>query len=217
MLVELDQTHVFEKWEKAGTNDEEKHKLFQQVKELNQGYTGGLGAYIENAKKLLKSAADGENPLQGWRPEVPTGVSLEPVTPEYEEYERRGLPEVGSCGFVLVAGGLGERLGYNGIKVELPTQTITNVCYLELYCRQILTMQKKYALDGRKLPLAIMVSDDTNDKTIALLKANRYFGLDPAQISILKQGKVPALTSNAGLISMAGSYCIDGESVIHCC
>ena len=212
LLVELGQTHLFEKWDPPGTHDAEKHAFFAQVDELNNAYgSGGLAGYIANAKGLLKAAAEGQNPLEGWRPEVPQGVVLEPVTPAYERYETQGLLEVGACGFVLVAGGLGERLGYNGIKVELPTQTITHVSYLELYCRQILTMQGKYAAPGYLVPLAIMVSDDTATKTQELLDKHAYFGLERSQVTLMKQGKVPALTNNNAEIAAASTYVIDGE------
>jgi UDP-sugar pyrophosphorylase len=83
----------------------------------------------------------------------------------------------------LVAGGMGERLGYNGIKIELPTQTITNVSYIELYCTQILAIQMKYT-ENIKLPFAIMVSEDTHLKTVALLEANAHYGLDKDQVCI---------------------------------
>ena len=33
-------------------------------------------------------------------------------------------------GFVLVAGGLGERLGYNGIKIEIPMDTCTETRFI---------------------------------------------------------------------------------------
>ncbi len=216
-LVSLGQSHLFEKWDPPGTNDNAKHDFFLQVEELNGSYGGGLSAYIENARVLLKSAAAGDNPLEGWKPQVPQGVSLEPVTPEYEKYEERGLLEVGTCGFVLVAGGLGERLGYNGIKVELPTQTITNVLYLEFYCKQILTMQGKYAnSDEHLIPLAIMVSDDTAAKTEELLRKHSYFGLQQAQVTLMKQGKVPALINNNAEIAAVSPYVIDGKYQQHC-
>ena len=41
----------------------------------------------------------------------------------------------------MVPGGLGERLGYPGIKVELPTEMTTEICFLELYARYILAIQ----------------------------------------------------------------------------
>jgi UDP-sugar pyrophosphorylase len=112
------------------------------------------------------------------------------------------------CGFVLVAGGLGERLGYSGIKVALPTQMTTEMNYLELYCKQILTIQKKYG-NGKLLPFAIMVSDDTVEQTINILKENNHYGLLKSQIKILKQEKVAAMINNDGKISMKNTYEID--------
>ena len=213
LLLSIDQHHLFSKWELPGSNDDKKHAFFSQIKELHESYNvpGGLRAYIANAKKLLESAKNGENPLAGWTPEVPTGASLEPLSPEYEAYENVGLKEIGCCGFVLVAGGMGERLGYSGIKIELPTETTSGTSYIKLYCSQILAMQRKYAQHGMKLPLAIMVSEDTCARTIALLETENYFGLEQSQVTILKQGKVPALTNNAAQIASASAYVIDAK------
>lgn len=48
---------------------------------------------------------------------------------------------VGRCGFVLVAGGLGERLGYGDVKIGLPVEIGTGCRYLEFYCETILAFQ----------------------------------------------------------------------------
>ena len=37
--------------------------------------------------------------------------------------------------FVLVAGGLGERLGFSGIKLALPTEMTTETVYIEFYLK----------------------------------------------------------------------------------
>lgn len=51
-----------------------------------------------------------------------------------DEMEALGLKELESFGFVLIAGGLGERLGYSGIKVDLPVCTIEqDYFYLKYY------------------------------------------------------------------------------------
>jgi hypothetical protein len=42
---------------------------------------------------------------------------------------------------VLVAGGLGERLGYSGIKVALPVESASGTCFLQLYVESILALQ----------------------------------------------------------------------------
>lgn len=39
---------------------------------------------------------------------------------------------------MLVAGGLGERLGYSGIKVALPTELATGTPYLHYYIKVFL-------------------------------------------------------------------------------
>ena len=113
-----------------------------------------------------------------------------------------GLHEIGKCGFVLVAGGLGERLGYGGIKLGLPTELATETTYLQYYIQTILAIQARHG-DGKKLPLCIMVSNDTNAGTVALLKEHNYFGMEEEQITIVQQGDgVPALNDNDATIAM---------------
>lgn len=137
--------------------------------------------------------------------QVPEGKKIEYGTPDFVAAEEKGLLVFKDCGFVLVAGGLGERLGYTDIKVSLPVQVTTGMCYLELYVQQILAMQRysnKLAGTDRVVPLVIMTSDDTHAKTVALLEAHGNFGAAPGQITILKQEKVAAITDNEGHIAM---------------
>lgn len=54
-------------------------------------------------------------------------------------------------------------------------------------------LQAKYKTP---MPLAIMVSDDTHDRTLALLEANQWFGFPKDQLSLLKQEKVASLLDN---------------------
>jgi UDP-sugar pyrophosphorylase len=91
-----------------------------QLQRMDQAYSdGGIVGYIRNAKVLLEKSKQGLNPLDGWVPSVPQGQLFQLGTTEYSEYESLGMAELGKCGFILVAGGLGERLGYSGIKVCL--------------------------------------------------------------------------------------------------
>lgn len=205
-LLQLHQDHLFEDWDPPGENDEAKHSLLAQAARL---IATGLPDYIKRAKKLLAESKAGENPFAGWTPSVPAGVSIDPRhADEFEEVEAFGKGQVGRCGFVLVAGGLGERLGYNGIKVALPSQTLTGTCYLELYCRQIRAVQERYA-GTLRLPFAIMTSDDTHARTEALLAEHGFFGLEPAQVTLLKQEKVAALLDNDARIARQSTYEIE--------
>ncbi len=210
LLVSLDQSHLFKDWDPPGTNDPLKRQFFQQVKKLHTSYPGGLQRYVSNAKTLLLQSKNGENPLDGWVPEVPSGVEITPLSPEAVQLEREGLNEVGRVGFVLVAGGLGERLGYSGIKIELPVETVHHTSYISTYCHSIAAIQERYG-HGIDLPLAIMVSDDTNQHTIDLLEANNYYGLKKSQVTILKQEKVPALLDNDAHFALHAQYEIDAK------
>jgi UDP-sugar pyrophosphorylase len=115
------QSHLFDPTNfNRDTSPSLRRQLASQLEALDMAYQdGGLLGYIKNARKLLGDSRKGVNPLEGWRPSVPEGQSFELGTSAYKQTEARGLQELGSVGFVLVAGGLGERLGYSGIKVSL--------------------------------------------------------------------------------------------------
>jgi hypothetical protein len=114
---------------------------------------------------------------------------------------------------VLVAGGLGERLGYSGIKIALPCETASQVsadpetgpreprAFLALYAQHILALQAASGA-GAPLPLAIMTSDDTHARTAALLADNGDFGLAPGQVTLMKQEKVAALADNEARLAV---------------
>ena len=72
---------------------------------------------------------------------MPNVLSVEFNTPEYYKLEKEGLNHLMETGFILVAGGLGERLGYNNIKVSLPVETFTMIPYLGYYIKKILAIQ----------------------------------------------------------------------------
>uniref|UniRef100_A0A453SM54 Uncharacterized protein n=1 Tax=Aegilops tauschii subsp. strangulata TaxID=200361 RepID=A0A453SM54_AEGTS len=59
----------------------------------------------------------GQNPYDGFTPSVPSGEALTFGDENFVSLEAAGVKEARNAAFVLVAGGLGERLGYKGIKV----------------------------------------------------------------------------------------------------
>jgi len=134
----------------------------------------GLKQYLERGRKLLESSMKGENPFDKYKPEVPTGIFLKPGEQAMDEMEAEGLKELHKTGFVLIAGGLGERLGYSGIKIDLPVSIIEkDYCYLKYYAQYIHACTQRalpFVSDDKKkdfyVPLCIMVSDDTHDRTV---------------------------------------------------
>jgi UDP-sugar pyrophosphorylase len=136
---------------------------------LNKVTPTGMKAYLERGRKLLEDSKNGVNPFDKYRPDVPTGIYLTPGEDKFDHYEKEGVKELSKTGFVLIAGGLGERLGYSGIKIGLPVCTIEpNYCYLKYYCHYVLACYDRalpYIKDSDKssfyVPLCIMTSDDT--------------------------------------------------------
>ncbi|XP_048540407.1 UDP-sugar pyrophosphorylase [Triticum urartu] len=206
MLLNEGQGHLFEHWPEPGVDDDKKKSFFDQVCRLNSSYPGGLAAYIQNAKKLLAESKAGQNPYDGFAPSVPSGEVLTFGDDNFVSLEAAGVKEAHNAAFVLVAGGLGERLGYKGIKVALPRETTTGKCFLQHYIESILALQEASCkMEGEchtKIPFAIMTSDDTNALTIKLLESNSYFGMEPSQVKILKQEKVACLADNDARLAL---------------
>jgi len=171
---------------------------------LDESYPGGLPAYLSKAQTLLKESAEGLNPFDDYKALVPDGESLQFQDDAFDKAEQIGLDVCGDSTFVLVAGGLGERLGYSGIKLSLETNLVTGKCYLQDYCEYILALQSKCRNrsgdNDIRIPLVIMTSGDTDAPTKQLLKDNNNFGMDDDMITIVTQDKVPALKDgSAGL------------------
>lgn len=161
---------------------------------MNKNTPGGLIGYCDRARGLLHSSMKGENPFDNYKPEVPNGVFLKPGENDFEDMEYEGIKELYKTGFVLIAGGLGERLGYSGIKVDLPVCTIeTDYCYLKYYAQYVQACYDRampFVKDDDKanfyVPFCIMTSDDTHERTIALLERYNYFNLGQNRIDIVK-------------------------------
>jgi len=215
------QKHVYDEWPEAGTDDEGKVQLAEQIADLDTSYPGGLPAYLSKARALLKESADGTNPFADFSASVPSGESLSYDSPveddhhgmTFAEAEQTGLTGIKDVAFVLVAGGLGERLGYSGIKLSLETNLLTNKSYLEIYVKYIQAMQHmaevKSGEENVRIPLVIMTSGDTDPLTRKLLEDNDNFGMDPGQIQIVCQDKVAALKDSIAGLSMKNKWTIE--------
>ncbi|KAK9072628.1 hypothetical protein SSX86_009063 [Deinandra increscens subsp. villosa] len=206
-LLEIGQGHLFEDWPDPGVEDDEKISFIDQVALLNLSYPGGLTSYIKTARGLLADSKAGKNPFDGFKPSVPSGEILTFGDDNFMKYEETGVKQVQNAAFVLVAGGLGERLGYNGIKVALPMETTTGTCFLQHYIESILCLSEASCKQAqgecrRDVPFVIMTSDDTHARTLQLLESNSYFGMKSTQVKLLKQEKVACLADNDARLAL---------------
>lgn len=188
--------------------------LLTQLLQFDAWFPGGLENYLTTACRLSNlpvpegdtTSREPESGWDHWTPSVPreqdgAACSLPSLDAAlFQELETVGLAHAQTCAFVVVAGGLGERLGYQDIKLKLPIETITHTSYLEAYIRHIRTLQdiaSKARGAAVRLPLAIMTSEATHDRTLAFLEQHAFFGMDRDQLTLLRQDKVPCLMLNA--------------------
>ena len=124
MLLDEGQAHICDFWAELGIQDTEKKRLMAQLMDLDGTYPGGLRAYLHNSRRLLKGSRRGDNTYEGCKVSVPEGsvLSVNDDAEALRACEEHGLKAAAHCAFVLVAGGLGERLGYHGIKARLRVQ-----------------------------------------------------------------------------------------------
>ena len=197
------QEHLVAGWLR-GERDADKRRLLGQLGALDLALPGGgVAGYVDRARALLRASRLGESRLLGYTPSVPSGHELELGSDAFARYEAAGAEAVGGCAFVLVAGGLGERLGYSGAKLCLPTELLTRTTYLGLYAQLLRALHSLAPEGAAPLPLVIMTSDDTHAPTAALLDDNAYFGLARDQVHLLKQEKVPCLADGDARLASA--------------
>ena len=217
-LLDQDQSHLFEQWEEPSKSDEKKKAFLDSVIFFDQNYPGGIKQYIQNGIKLLEDSKQGVNPFEGFTPEVPTTIDLTEINGDYLAMEKVGTENIEKLGFVMVAGGLGERLGYPGIKIEIPFETITETSFLKLYCQYIKACESRVDKDI-EIPFVIMTSGDTHEKTVQFLKDYDNFGLSDNQLHIVKQELVPALQNNQAHLALDDAYTLQlkphGHGDIH--
>lgn len=204
-LIEAGQEHLFQMWGPPGTLVKRKTDFLNQLLHANGSYPGGLLNYISNARRLLADARKGANPFEGYIPEAPDVTDLSALDDTYERMEAIGVNAFDRLGIVLVAGGLGERLGYEGIKLNLPVEVLEETSYLRHYCDCIRGMEARMSRN-RPVPLIIMTSEDTHGRTLEALEANDYYGLSRDQVHLLKQELVPAISDNEGRLALVEPF-----------
>ena len=131
---------------------------------------------------------------------APEVIEPSPVI-ELAEIEQRdkseGLSELGgdaigkgSVGVVLVAGGQGSRLGFDGPKGAYSVGPVSGASLFEIHARKVLALQEKYGAD---IPFYIMTSQLNDAPTRAFFAEHNYFGLSPENVLFFTQRMWPAL------------------------
>ena len=103
----------------------------------------------------------------------------------------------GRVGVLLVAGGQGSRLGFDGPKGAYPIGPVTGKPLFYFHARKVLAKSRKY---GCRIPFYVMTSEANYDATLACFKENAWFGLDRKDVFLFKQGMWPGMTPDGKVI-----------------
>ena len=120
------------------------------------------------------------------------GMRLADVEKRRTEFEKIGVEAIqkGKVAAVLLAGGMGTRLGADGPKGVYDIG-ITKPLYI--FEQQMKNLQEVNDKCGVFVPIYIMTSDKNHNQTTAFWKEHGYFGYDEKDVHFFKQDMAPAV------------------------
>lgn len=98
---------------------------------------------------------------------------------------------------LIVAGGQGSRLGFEGPKGTFPLSPVKGKTLFQLLAEQVRARSDRFSVT---IPLLVMTSSDNHDDTVRFFKQNGFFGLQPQTVHFFSQGVLPALSLEGKLI-----------------
>ena len=187
-LEQCGQTHVLKYYHTL--TEEEKDKLLTQIEQTDLSVT----KYVHHREEL---SGRGEiTPLKA--------LEISEIQKREKEYHAIGLEQIraGKVAAVLLAGGMGTRLGSDNPKCMYDIG-LTHPVYIMQ--RLVENMMDVVHEAGRFFPFFIMTSDKNHDATVSFMKEHSYFGYDPEMVFFFRQDMAPA-TDYEGKIYMENRF-----------
>src|SRR5574344_2970920 len=185
MLDGCGQEHVLAYWKKLSKS--EQNALLEQVAAIEP-------KNLAYCQKALKAGAEVPDSSKGKAPKVAVlkGKKLAEAIVAGEKELRAG-----KVAALLVAGGQGSRLGYEGPKGCYSIGPITGAPLFYFHARKILARSIRY---GAAIPFYVMTSEANNEATVKCFEENEYFGLNPDDVFFFTQGMWPGMTKDGKII-----------------
>ena len=128
----------------------------------------------------------------------------DPREPEALEAGQEAL-EGGRVGALVVAGGQGSRLGFDGPKGAYPIGAVSGATLFQLHAERLLAAGRRY---GRQPPLYLMTSEINHQATVDLFAEHQQFGLPEQSVLIFQQGMAPAVDTDGKLLMDAPDHLV---------
>jgi UDP-N-acetylglucosamine/UDP-N-acetylgalactosamine diphosphorylase len=145
-------------------------------------------------------AADEEHTLGEVAPPnavtLPRGPADEARDAAARERGERHLRD-GKVALVLLAGGQGSRLGFEGPKGDYPFAPVSGRTLFDFFAAKVAALRARY---GAALPWFIMTSPVNDRETREIFAATDHFGLEPESVHFMVQGTLPAVDATTGRV-----------------
>ena len=190
-LAKCSQEHLLAFWgelDKAG-----REALLAQISSIDKDDL----AYCQKALAKGQAAPDTKG---GKAPKVAVlkGAKL-------KEAKAAGEKELkaGRVAALLVAGGQGSRLGYDGPKGCYSIGPITGAPLFHFHARKIVAREIRYKTT---IPFYVMTSEANNEATVKCFEENDYFGLNPDNVFFFTQGMWPGMDADGKILMDAKGH-----------
>ena len=176
---------------KAKLKEYNQEHLLKYYDELDEDEKAALISEIDNTDfGVLKSLETKGNAKRGVISPIKS-MELPEIEASKEEFRKIGLDSIrrGEVLALLLAGGMGTRLGSDGPKGVYDIGLTKHVYIFQRLIENLLDVVEEA---GAYIPLYIMTSDKNHDTTVSFLKEHDYFGYNSDYVEFFKQEMAPA-------------------------
>jgi UDP-N-acetylglucosamine/UDP-N-acetylgalactosamine diphosphorylase len=179
---------------KALLDSKKQTQLLRYYDELDAAGKEKLLTAIENLNWDFEDALANPVDMSGKGRDIKpiSGLRLSAIEQKKAEYEQIGVEAIkaGKVAAVLLAGGMGTRLGVDGPKGAYDIG-VTKPLYI--FEQQMKNLQEVNDKCGVFVPLYIMTSDKNHEQTTSFWKEHNYFGYPETEVKFFKQDMAPAV------------------------
>lgn len=190
-LAKCNQEHILQFWDQLSTI--QRKTLCEQIEELDPDI-------LQKMQRLLHSA--------GGETSSAHAAAIEPVAPEQVNASEQEAARIrgeealrhGTVGVLLVAGGQGTRLGFEGPKGTFHIGPVSKASLFAIHARKVLALRRRYRAS---IPFYIMTSQANDAETRAFFAQHAFFGLPPEDVLFFSQGMYVALWPDGRIVMEA--------------
>ena len=167
--------------------------ILKYYKELSRKERASLLSQIEQIDWSLLKLLDRKEMKVEKGELAPLGcLEIPEIEARRDEFEKAGIEALKAekVGAVLLAGGQGTRLGYDGPKGTVPIGVTRELYIFECLINNMMDVVKR---TGAWIPLYIMTSEKNNDATIKFFKEHKFFGYDEGHVRFFIQEMAPSV------------------------